>query len=161
MKFATSSLFGITHLETHKLGNSCLTISANVISSRNAAKEIASPMVLAQMVNDCLKCGRPGFNLRVGKISWRRKWQPTPVFLPEKSHKWRNLVGYSPCGRKELDMTERLHFLYGCVEKESTWQIINLLNCKVIYKKGNRKDIKPRLLRKTNAHVLFSLYILS
>ena len=34
--------------------------------------------------------------------------QPTPVFLPEKSHGQRSLVGYSPWGRKELDMTERL-----------------------------------------------------
>ena len=41
---------------------------------------------------------------------WRRKWQPTPVFLPGISHGQRSLVGYSPCGRKELDMTEWLHF---------------------------------------------------
>ena len=40
------------------------------------------------------------------KISWRRKWQPTPVFLPEKSHGRRSLVGYSPWGRKESDTTE-------------------------------------------------------
>ena len=46
----------------------------------------------------------------VGKISWRRKWQPTPVLLPGKSHGWRNLVGYSPWGRKDLDTTERFHF---------------------------------------------------
>jgi len=37
---------------------------------------------------------------------WRRKWQPTPVFLPGKSHGQRSLVGYSPGGCKELDMTE-------------------------------------------------------
>ena len=40
-----------------------------------------------------------------------RKWQPTPVFLPGKSHGWRNLVGYSSWGRKESDTTERLHSL--------------------------------------------------
>ena len=54
--------------------------------------------------------GDPGFNPQVGKISWRRKWQPTPVFLPGKSHGRRNLVGYSPCGHKESVTTERLHF---------------------------------------------------
>ena len=43
---------------------------------------------------------------------WRRKWQPTPVPLPGKSDEWRSLVGYSPWGRKESDMTERLHFSY-------------------------------------------------
>ena len=36
----------------------------------------------------------------------RRKWQPTPVFLPGKSHGQRNLAGYSPQGRKESDTTE-------------------------------------------------------
>ena len=41
---------------------------------------------------------------------WRRKWQPTPLFLPGKSHGWRSLAGYSPWGSKESDTTERLHF---------------------------------------------------
>ena len=36
--------------------------------------------------------------------------QSTPVLLPGKSHGQRNLVGYSPWGHKESDMTERLHF---------------------------------------------------
>ena len=38
--------------------------------------------------------------------SWRRRWQPTPVFLPGKSRGQRSLVGYSPWGCKELHMTE-------------------------------------------------------
>ena len=58
----------------------------------------------------CLQCGRPGFSPSVGKIPWRRKWQSTLVLLPGKSHGQRSLVGYSPWGRKESDMTERLHF---------------------------------------------------
>ena len=53
---------------------------------------------------------RPGFNSWVRKIPWRRKWQSTPALLPGKSHGWRNLIGYSPWGRKESDTTERLHF---------------------------------------------------
>ena len=40
----------------------------------------------------------------------RRWWHPTPVLLPGKSHGWRSLVGCSPWGHKESDMTERLHF---------------------------------------------------
>ena len=39
---------------------------------------------------------------------WKRKWQPTPVFLPGEFHGQKSLVGYSPCGHKELDMTEQL-----------------------------------------------------
>ena len=46
-----------------------------------------------------------GFNLWVRKILWRRKWPPTPVFLPGKSHGQRSLMGYSPWGCKELDTT--------------------------------------------------------
>ena len=44
----------------------------------------------------------------VGKIPWRREWQPTPVLLPGEFHGQRSLVGYSPWGCKESDMTERL-----------------------------------------------------
>ena len=54
------------------------------------------------------RSGRCRFEPWVGKIPWRRKWQPTPVFLPEKSHRQRSLAGYSPWGGKELDTTERL-----------------------------------------------------
>ena len=48
----------------------------------------------------------PGFDPWVGKIPWRRAWQPTPVFLPGESHGQRSLVGYSPWGHTESDMTE-------------------------------------------------------
>ena len=50
------------------------------------------------------------FNSWIRRIPWRRKWQPTSVLLPGKSHEWRILVGYSPWGGKESDTTERLHF---------------------------------------------------
>ena len=55
---------------------------------------------------------RPGFDPWVGKIPWRKKWQPTSVLLPGKSHGWRSLAGYNPWGCKELDMTEQLHFCF-------------------------------------------------
>ena len=41
-----------------------------------------------------------GFDPWVGKIPWSKKWQPTPIFLPGKSHGQRSLVGYSPGGTK-------------------------------------------------------------
>ena len=51
------------------------------------------------------------FDPWVGKIPWKRKWQPTPVFLPGKSHGQSSLADYSPWGRKESDLTEhtRMH----------------------------------------------------
>ena len=54
-------------------------------------------------------CRRRGFDPWVRKIPWRRKWQPTPVFLPGKSHGQRSLAGYSPWGHKEPDTTEKLN----------------------------------------------------
>ena len=49
--------------------------------------------------------GRPRFDPWVGKIRWRRKWQPTQIFLPGGSYGQRSLVGYSPWCPKKLDMT--------------------------------------------------------
>ena len=46
------------------------------------------------------------------------RFDPTPVLLPGKSHGWRSLVGYSPWGRKESDMTEQPHFHFHALEKE-------------------------------------------
>ena len=51
---------------------------------------------------------RPGFDPRVGKIPWRRKWQPTPVFLLGEFHGQRILTEYSPWGHKQSDTTEQL-----------------------------------------------------
>ena len=49
------------------------------------------------------RCKRHRFSLWLGKISWGGKWQPTPIFLPGKSHGQRSLVGYSSCVCKELN----------------------------------------------------------
>ena len=46
------------------------------------------------------------FDPWVRKIPCRRKWQPSPVFLPGEFRGQRSLMGYSPWGHKELDMTE-------------------------------------------------------
>ena len=59
----------------------------------------------------CFQCRRHRiceFDPWVRKISWRSKWQPTPVFLPEKSHAQKSLVGYGPRGLKESDTTKQL-----------------------------------------------------
>ena len=55
----------------------------------------------------------------VQKIPWRRKWQPTPVFLPGKSYGQRSLEVYSPLGRRELDTTERLSMHAVVVKNDS------------------------------------------
>ena len=54
------------------------------------------------------QCKRPGFDPWVRKIPWRREGLPTSVLRPGEFHGERSLAGYTPWGRKELDMTERL-----------------------------------------------------
>ena len=54
----------------------------------------------------CLQSRRCKFDHWIRKMPWRRAQQPTPVFLPGKSHGQRSLAGYSLWGHKELDMTE-------------------------------------------------------
>ena len=56
--------------------------------------------LVAQLVKILLQCRRPRFDSWVGKIPWRRKWQPTSVFLPGESRGQRSLTGYSPWGHK-------------------------------------------------------------
>ena len=55
----------------------------------------------------CKRQKRPGFDPWVGKIPWRRKWQPTPVSLPGESHGQKSLEGYSPWGYKEQDTAKQ------------------------------------------------------
>ena len=61
-----------------------------------------------------LQCRRPRFSPWVGKITWRREWLPTPVFLPGEVHGQRSLAGYRLWGCKELDMTEQLSLPFFC-----------------------------------------------
>ena len=76
------------------------------------------------MLSKCPLCRKHGFDPRVRKISWRRKWQPTPAFLPVKSHGRRSLVGYSPCGCRRVRMTELLKMHLSSGEfAENPWQM--------------------------------------
>ena len=64
---------------------------------------------MAQWYRILMPSRRLGFSLWVGKIPWKRKWQPTLVFLPEEFHGKRSLVGYTPWGCKESGMTYQLN----------------------------------------------------
>ena len=59
------------------------------------------PWWLSSKESAC-NAGDTGLDPWVRKIPWRREWQPTPVFLPGKSHGQRNLEGYSPWGLKRV-----------------------------------------------------------
>ena len=67
---------------------------------------------MAQMVKNLPACRRPGFDLWVRKVPWRREQLPTLVFLPGEFHGQRSVAGCSPCGDKKLDMTEQLTHIH-------------------------------------------------
>ena len=73
-------------------------------SSLSAISDLA--INVAQMVKNLPAIQETRFNPWVGKISWRREWQPTSVFLPGESHRQTSLVGYSPLAHTTLDTTE-------------------------------------------------------
>ena len=61
--------------------------------------------LVAQGKESACQCRRRWFDPWVRKTPWRRKWQPTPVFLPGESHGQKILVDYSPQGRKRVCYT--------------------------------------------------------
>ena len=69
--------------------------------------DLGLPWRLNRKQSAC-QCKRRGFDPWAGKISWGRKWQPSPAFFPGKVHGQRSLVSYSPWGRKGL-ATEQQH----------------------------------------------------
>ena len=60
----------------------------------------------SEVKESACNAGDPGSIPGSGRFPQRRQWQPTPVFLPEKTYGRRSLAGYSPRGRKELEVTE-------------------------------------------------------
>ena len=88
----------------------------------------------------CGRCKRHAFDPQVGKISWRRVWQPTPVFLPGEFHRQRRLAGYSLQGCKELDTTAATqHSTVGtyCIARELCSVFCGDLNGKGIRRRRN------------------------
>ena len=80
-----------------------MTSDQKQISERDRASQVA---LAVNKEPNCRRQKRRGFSPWVGKVPWRRAWQPTPGFLPRKFHGQRSLADYSVWGRKELDTTE-------------------------------------------------------
>ena len=106
------------------------------------------PWLLRQS-NVCLQCGRPGFDPWVGKIPWRRKWQPTPVLWKTP---WTEEPGsYSPWGRKESDTTELLHFwlLIWFIKDQQIECLVGAWPGHYSWSEEKSQEVKPRLCAQT------------
>ena len=101
--------------------------ASHATSGTHSVTHLGLPRWLRQL-RICLKYGRPGFDSWIGKIPWRRAWQPrgNPLQYPclENPHGQRRLAGYSPWGHKESDTTERL----------STAQCVRVCVCVCVYR---------------------------
>ena len=71
-------------------------------------REEGNPFPIRTWCSTCWNC----------RSTWRKAWQPTPIFLPGESHGQRSLAGFSPWGHKDLDVTEHagLNF-YSCIDR--------------------------------------------
>ena len=94
-----------SHLSSH---HACCQKHPFVLSSQ-AVNGLARCRSGKDSACQCSFCKRCGFEPWVRKIPWSKKWQPTPLFLPKKSHGERKLAGYSPWGCKRLNTTEPEH----------------------------------------------------
>ena len=100
----------------------------------------------------CLQCRRPRFGPWVGKIPWKRKWQPTPVFLAGEARGWRSLAGYSPVhGVAERDTTEQLHSLTHSGFQLRRWAVCGDSTTHTAEKLEDEKD-----WREKGGHVCFA-----
>ena len=81
------------------------------------------PTILSSVISfsSCLESFPASGSIPVRKEHWRRKWQPTPVFLPAESHGQRRLVGYS--WKEESDMTEQLNHYHHRMISDSYLQL--------------------------------------
>ena len=96
---------GLPSMGSHRVGHDWHDLAAAAATAcihlYTCEKRSGLPWWLSGKQPAC-QCWRHGLDSWVGKIPWRRKWQPTPVFLPGKSHGQRSLVGFSPWGRKRI-----------------------------------------------------------
>ena len=87
-------------------GEGSLSVLQGIFPTQELNWGLLHCFLVAQTVKCLPAVRRPSFNPWIGKIPWRRKWQPTLVLLPGKFHGLKSLVGYNLWGLKELDTIE-------------------------------------------------------
>ena len=93
-----------------KVTSSLLSIRIHQLMESEHISEASRVHSGKESACQCVGRIRCVFDPWMGKILWRRKWQPIPVFLPGASHGQRSLVGYSPWGHKESDTAEATEY---------------------------------------------------
>ena len=109
-RFVVVSGWEVGEMEVTVLGDRICLRDDKSILELDSCDDCISASQVSQWLRICLPMQETQeFDPCVGKISWRRKWQLTPVSLPGKSHGQRSVMGYSPRGHKKLDTTEHAY----------------------------------------------------
>ena len=121
-------------LGSHRVGHDWSNLAAVAAASGMSGKESSC---------QCRRHKRREFDLWVGKISQRRKWQCTSVLLPGEFHVQRSLAGYRPWDHKELDTTEQLS-THTRERQEMTWLSLWEVSSLGMKKGGTKRSIVAR-----------------
>ena len=113
-----------------------------------------------------LQCRRCRFDPWVRKILWRRKWQPTPIFLPEKYHGQRILAGYCPWGPKRVkdDLATQQQEKAKTTKAKINWDLVKLKSFCITKETINKMKRQPTDWEKifvndmTNKELIFKIY---
>ena len=135
---ATCTSLQVTFLEMQSLFN-------------KQKSQMGFPGGLAEVYLQCRRCKRRRFNPWVGKIPWRRAWQPTPVFLPGESHGQGSFTDYSPWSRKESDTTEVTE--HPCKSQKSLREFPDLCQG------SSRKSWNKKESSKIDVHKILHIYL--
>ena len=131
-------MVGQIHLRQNLFCNILMNISCNLLTN---VLEVGLPWWLSGKESAC-QCRRRGFKSWVETIPWRKKWQPTPVFLPGEFHGQRSLVGYSLWGHTQLRDWTTTRVLKG-KNKMVLWDTELVLS--VLHITNSEKDQKSKI----------------
>ena len=92
--------------QTYKADSFSCIFAVNVYREHMCKAGLPRWLSSKESACQCRRCKRRRFDLWVGKIPWRRKWQATPAFLPGKFYGWRSLAGYSPWGHSQTWLSD-------------------------------------------------------
>ena len=118
---ATESLLGLDPCWASEAGSRCWLLPIEDLQPLIHDQDFRNTKNIKEKETQSLSASigphrRCSFHPWVRKIPWRSKWQPTPLFLPGKSHGQRSLASYTPWGHKESDTTEQLStHKYTCI----------------------------------------------
>ena len=90
---------GLPSMGSHRVGHDWSNLAAAAAAQQQLYLVFPGGSRGKESTCQCTRCR---FSPWVGKVPWRRKWQPTPVFLPGKSLEQRSLASYSPWGCKRV-----------------------------------------------------------